>query len=208
VIHPLAPPPWAALAAADRHVDLDRVRVALASAPPPGLISIPDTEIVGEAAVLMPIFEEAGEAWLVLIRRAAHMQNNAGDVAFPGGRREPGELLPDTARREAEEEIGLDPSSVSIVAELDHNVTGAGFEMVPFVGLLPGRPVELRADPGEVETVLTVPIAELLVLGHYRGEDWGDRQMHEFDLEGDTIWGATARVLHRFLELVLAVEPA
>lgn len=207
MIHPLAAPPWATLSPAERHVDLDRVRRALAAAPPPGLIKLLDMEAVGEAAVLLPVFEEAGEAWLVLIRRAAHMRRNAGDVAFPGGRREPGESLHDTAKRESEEEIGLDPSSVTIVGELDHTITGAGVEMVPVVGLLPARPAELLADPGEVEAVLVVPIAELLVLEHYRGEDWGDRQMYEFDLEGDTIWGATARVLHRFLELVLAAPP-
>jgi hypothetical protein len=86
-------------------------------------------------------------------------------------------------------------------------VTTWQMEMVPMVGLLAGRPHDLIADPGEVAAVLTFPVGELLVADHYRGEVWGDRDMHEFDLEGDTIWGATARILHRLIELVLAVPP-
>ncbi|MCU1488206.1 MAG: putative hydrolase [Actinomycetia bacterium] len=201
------PAPWSVLSAEDRHVDLDRVRRALGAAPPPGLIAWSEAVAVDEAAVLVPLFEEAGEAWVVMIRRAAHLRRNAGDVAFPGGRRDPGETLHENALREAQEEIGLDPADVTIVGELDHFITiTGGTEMVPFVGVLAGRPLDLVANPGEVEAILSVPLRELLVDGAHRSELWGEeRVMHLFELVGDTVWGATARLLHRFLELVTAV---
>lgn len=206
-VHPVGAPPWAALDDGARHVDLDRIRRGLDLAPPPRLIRLTGLDPVDEAAVMLPLFEEDGEAWLVLTRRADHLRRNAGDVAFPGGRCDPGETFEQTARREAFEEIGLDPALPTVIGELDHTVTLAGTEMVPLVAELPGRPTDLSANPAEVAAVLTVRVGELLVTEHYRGEQWEGRQMHEFDLEGDTIWGATARILHQFLEVVLAVPP-
>lgn len=183
------------------------MRRALAAAPSRTLIAWSNATAVDEAAVLLALFEEAGEAWVVMTRRAAHLRRNAGDVAFPGGRRDPGETLEENALREAHEEIGLDPASVTIIGELDHFITVTGAtEMVPFVGVLPGRPTELTANPGEVDAVLMVPLRDLLADGSHRAEVWGEgRVMHLFDLEHDIVWGATARLLHRFLELVMAV---
>jgi 8-oxo-dGTP pyrophosphatase MutT (NUDIX family) len=155
---------------------------------------------------LVALFEEDAETWLVLTRRAAHMRRNAGDVAFPGGRQEPGETPTETALRESWEEIGLDPGSVTVIGELDHMINLAGIAITPVVGVLPGRPANLRADPAEVDAVLVVKLADLLDAEAYRSERWSDenpRDMHEFDLEGDTIWGATSRVLYRLLDLVL-----
>jgi 8-oxo-dGTP pyrophosphatase MutT (NUDIX family) len=180
----------------------------MAVAGEPGLIAWSGATAVDEAAVLLAVFEDDGEAWLVLIRRAAHLRRNAGDVALPGGKRDPGETLEACALREAQEEIGLDPAGVEILGELDHFITLTGStEMTPFVGAFAGPPT-LVANPGEVEAILFVRLAELLGEDVHRAEVWeADREMHLFDLEGDTVWGATARVLHRFLELILAVAP-
>jgi hypothetical protein len=84
----------------------------------------------------------------------------------------------------------------------------AGIEIVPVVGILPGRPLGLSANPDEVDDVLVIRLGELLEADTYRGEQWGGdggRQMHEFDLEHDTVWGATSRILHQLLTLTLGV---
>ncbi len=115
--------------------------------------------------------------------------------------------------REAHEEVGLDPATVAPIGELDRFVTGASFSLVtPFVGSITGAPT-LIPSPQEVDEILHVPISELLDPGVYRREHWlweGHwRPMHFFELIGDTVWGATAVMVHRLLELVTALdEPA
>ena len=202
---PGGPAPWARLAEHERHVDVDRVLRALRTAPPPR--PFPGEEELGKSAVLVPVFEDEGEAWMVLTRRAQHLRNHRGEVSFPGGRRDEGEALVDTAQREAFEEIGLDPATVEVVAELDHLVTVQGrATIVPFVGILPGRPTVLTPNPDEVELILTLSFRELLDQATFREEVWHlwgeDREMSFFDVVGDTIWGATARILHNLLSLV------
>jgi 8-oxo-dGTP pyrophosphatase MutT (NUDIX family) len=203
---PGAPAPWAGLTDRERHVDVDRILRALRRAPAPQPLPPSDRR---PSAVLVPVFEEGGEAWMVLTRRAQHMRNHRGEVSFPGGRQDDGEALVDTAKREALEEIGLDPGTVEVVAELDHLFTiSSGAPIVPFVGILPARPAALVPNPDEVELILTLPIRELLLDETYHGERWDlwgdDHEMAFFDVVGDTIWGATARILHNLLERVLA----
>ena len=163
------------------------------------------------SAVLATIYDDTGpsglvEAHVVLTRRAHHLRQHSGEVSFPGGRQDPGETLWQTALREAHEEVGLDPSVPREIGRLDHlrTVTSESF-IVPFVAALDHRP-ELVAHPGEVDEVLRVPISELLLPEVFREEIWrfGDqeRPMWFFDLVGDTIWGATASMLHNLLALV------
>ena len=93
------------------------------------------------SAVLAALYDEDGEAHVVLTRRAWHLRSHRGEVSFPGGGRDPGEDLADTARREAWEEVQLDPSSIEMVGELDHLSTFTSRSwIVPFVAVLPGRP--------------------------------------------------------------------
>ena len=158
------------------------------------------------SAVLVAIYDADGEAVVVLTRRAQHMRSHRGEVAFPGGRQEPGEDLWSTALREAHEEVRLDPATVTRIGELDHlrTVTSHSF-IVPYVAVLDGVP-ELVASPDEVELVLHVPLSELLADGVFREERWGvapmDRPITFFDVVGDTIWGATAAMLRNLLCLV------
>jgi 8-oxo-dGTP pyrophosphatase MutT (NUDIX family) len=179
------------------------------SAPPPRAIPHEPDSTKPPSAVLVPVFEEDGEAWMLLTRRAQHLRNHRGEVSFPGGRRDEGEALVDTAKREAFEEVGLDPATIEIVGELDHLVTfSSQAAIVPFVGVLPARPIDLRPNPDEVELVLTLPFRELLHDDTFHEEVWtffgADRQMVFFDVVGDTIWGATARILHGLLALIVA----
>jgi 8-oxo-dGTP pyrophosphatase MutT (NUDIX family) len=203
-MRPGAPAPWAGLADHDRRVDLDRVRAAMAAAGP--VVRSPrEGEVTGASAVLAPLYEHGGEAHVVLTRRSAALRVHGGEVSFPGGRRDDGEELADTARREACEEIGLDPASVEIIGELDHLTTFTSDSfIVPYVGLLPGRP-ELVPSPAEVDAVLHVPLAELLHPGTYREELWDlfgePRPIWFFELVGDTVWGATAAMLRQLLGL-------
>lgn len=155
------------------------------------------------SAVVAPLYEDEGEAWVVLTRRSSTLRVHSGEVSFPGGGQEPGEALPDTARREAQEEIGLDPATIRIVGELDHlsTITSNSF-IVPYVAVLPARPIT-TANPGEVAAVLHVPLSELLAPDVFREELWDlggvDRPINFFELYGDTVWGATAAMLRQLL---------
>lgn len=209
---PGAPAPWLASAHLPAGPSLDQVRLALTSAGP-AVRAPAELEGARASAVLVPLYERDGQVWVVLTRRAAHLRSHRGEVSFPGGGQEGDEPLVTTALREAHEEVGLDPSTVEVLGELDHlsTVTSGSF-IVPFVGVLGGRPDDLVANPDEVERILHVPLAELLAEEVYREEVWSfgddaERPMFFFELVGDTVWGATASMLRRLLALVLGVTP-
>jgi 8-oxo-dGTP pyrophosphatase MutT (NUDIX family) len=161
------------------------------------------------------LFEESSDGVsdtrVILTKRPDTMPSHQGEIAFPGGKLDDStdDSLRATALREAHEEIGLDPSAVEIVAELDSLVTVMGrFVLTPFVGLLGQRP-SLAPDPTEVVSVFDVGIAELLDDATFREERWDlpsgrNRAVHFFELPGETVWGATAHILAGFLEHVTA----
>jgi 8-oxo-dGTP pyrophosphatase MutT (NUDIX family) len=203
------PPPWANLDETDlRAIDLARVRRAVAAAPTgrPIAPTVPGSQA---AAVLVPVFEEDGRARVVLTRRSTNLPSHQGEVAFPGGKLHAGEGAEQAALREAHEEVGIRPDDVEIVGALEELATVAGrFALAPFVGVLPGRP-ELVPNPGEVARVFDVSVADLLDESVYHEERWelpgmGERPMHFFELAGETVWGATARILFELLTLVTA----
>ena len=206
-VRPGEPPPWAEVPAeARRGVPLARVRAALGALGPPRR---PELVLPGarSAAVLVALFEEDGEARVVLTRRTTTLPSHHGEVSFPGGKVIEGEELLVAALREADEEIGLAPPSVEVLAELDHLATVASrFVVAPFVGFLADRPA-LRPNPHEVDRVFDVSLTELFqddVFREERWEIWGEeRPVFFFELFGDTVWGATARILYQLLTLVL-----
>jgi len=200
------PAPWAGLDPAQRRFTVDDVRRACAALPAPRHGPTPAT--ARPAAVLVPVRDDDGDAAIVLTKRPETMPSHQGEIAFPGGKFDPDldRSLADTARREAHEEIGLDPDRVELVAELDALTTvAARFVLTPFVGLLTD-PVRLHPHPTEVVRVFTVPISELLADGVYREERWDvpaglgvtpgrGRPIHFYELADETVWGATARIL-------------
>ena len=185
-------------------------------AAPSTLLPSPVSAVPGSApsAVLVLLYEHLGEPSVVLTRRAWHLRHHAGEVSFPGGRREPGDTdLWATALREASEETGLTPDSVCKVGRLDSFVTVGSRSLVcPFVATVGERP-ELVPDPAEVERVLHVRLSELTDPEAWREEVWslgealgGERTMTFFELPGDTVWGATAAVLRRLLTVATGTE--
>ena len=203
--HPGRPAPWAGLPDHRRDPDLDTV-VDLVARAGAGARSPLEHAGVPASAVLAPLHLIDGEPHVIVTRRAQHLRSHRGEVSFPGGRQESGEDLWRTALRESEEEIALDPASVTRVGELDHlsTVMSRSF-IVPYVGVV--DPVgELVANPDEVELIRHVSLRELLAEGVFREERWGivgmDRPVYFFEIDDDTIWGATAAMLRNLLSIV------
>lgn len=167
-----------------------------------------------QSAVLAPLYDGPGGPTVILTRRSAHLRNHRGEVSFPGGRQDDTDAdLVATALREAQEEIALDATTVEVVGRLDRLSTFTSrAEIHPFVGLLPGRPEHLVAQPSEVQRILHVPLADLLHPDAFHEERWTfpngvDRPLFFYEIEGDTIWGATARMLTQLLSLALGLDP-
>lgn len=158
------------------------------------------------AAVLVPVVVRESGPTILLTQRTSHLRDHAGQVSFPGGRREDSDASPEaTALREAQEEIGLDPASVEILGRLAEYRTGTGFVVTPVVGLVT-PPLDLKLDDFEVADVFEPPLEFLL--------DSRNHQRHQIELRGAMreywampwqgyyIWGATAGMLvglHRFV---------
>lgn len=166
------------------------------------------------SAVLVPLVETYEGPSLVLTRRAQHLRNHRGEVSFPGGRVEPNESIVDAALREAEEEIQLPRHIVQPFGTLEPLATVASNSFIaPVVGTISHLP-ELVANEGEVARIFTVPLHDLVREDTYRSEIWRVDRRHEgeeidihfFELDDETIWGATARMLHLMLDIITRDE--
>ena len=232
------PPPWATLPVEGRRpIRLAAVLAALEAAGqtgagPDGPPShedplaawrslLPTPASIGDAsaaAVLVALFEEGGEARVVLTRRSVELRTHRGQVSFPGGRIDEGEDAAGAALREAEEEIGLDPRVVRVVGWLHPLFTlNATSFVLPVVGVLDQRP-SFVANPDEVARVFDVELADLVGDGVYREETWDPyeewsttggeaRQIWFFGVADERVWGATARILHELALLSLGIKP-
>ncbi len=160
-----------------------------------------------EAAVLLPLYGWPEEPGLIFTERRADLRRHAGEVSFPGGRQDVEDAdLEATALRETQEEIALDPAAVEIVGALPPISTFvSGYRIQPFVGLV-GDPVGLGLDPNptEVETVLAFSLVRLRDAYEMRRLIRRGVPIHTptYEVEGQLIWGATARILGDFLERV------
>lgn len=156
------------------------------------------------AAVLIPLVEREEGLTVLLTRRAEGMRNHSGQIAFPGGRADPGEAPWDTALREAEEEIGLGAGFVRLAGLTDPYETVTGFSITPVVGFVrPGFTLTLEA--AEVAEVFEAPFAFIMDPANHerRSRDFGDgldRQFFAIAHEDRLIWGATAGMLRMLYE--------
>lgn len=212
---PGAPPPWAALPPSARSVAFDTALDRIHNRGPGRIIKDSRADVrpadARSSAVLVALYDADGPH-VILTRRASHLRSHRHEVSFPGGREESDDRhLWQTALRETWEEIALPPEAVTPVGELDGFVTvGSNALVHPYVGRLERPPRGLRAEPGEVEQIIHVSLAELAADGVFREELWEfggiDRPVYFFDLDGDTVWGATGAMLRQLVGIVTGTD--
>ena len=151
-----------------------------------------------DAAVLVPIIWHDASPSILLTLRSASLASHAGQVAFPGGRIEPGETAEAAALREAAEEVGLDPRLPEVAGHLPHHLTGTGYRVTPIVAFL-APPLTLTPDPGEVAAIFEMPLATLLdpEAPQRRRAEWRGRirEYWVWPHPEHLVWGATAAML-------------
>ena len=159
---------------------------------------------VPEAAVLVALTTETAPN-VILGRRAMHLPLHPGEVAFPGGKREPGDATPwVTALREAHEEIGLGSDLAQPLGELSPLITRTGFEVHPCVARVPAG-LDLVVDPGEFDSVFMARLEIFADRDLFRLEAMSDgvrtRMVPHYQVGDDNIWGVTAAVLAQLANL-------
>jgi 8-oxo-dGTP pyrophosphatase MutT (NUDIX family) len=158
------------------------------------------------AAVLVPVVTREAELTVLLTLRTSHLNDHAGQVAFPGGRIETSDRDPiHAALRETEEEVGVPADYIDVIGRLDTYITGTGYEITPIVGLV-RTPFPLRPDPHEVADAFEVPLAFILDPGnherHSREVKGRIRSFYVLPYPGRYIWGATAGMLVNLAEVL------
>jgi len=172
---------------------------------PGGRPAMHDDAEARQSSVLIALADDAvGRAGVLLTRRSRLLRSHSGEISFPGGRLDDGETVEQAALREAWEEVGLAPAAVELVGTLDHIATVVSHSyIVPVVGLLDAQ-LDLVPTSMEVERVLWVPLGEFVRPDTYRVERWGEppssRLLYFFELDDETVWGATARILRDLLQ--------
>jgi len=164
--------------------------------------------LLAHAAVLVPLFNKGENCHMVFTKRSDNVRYHKGEISFPGGvfDEKDGELQR-TALREAFEEIGLKENDVQIIGMLDDIITTTQFIVTPFVGLFP-YPYPFKLSPIEIAELIEVPLSSLL------GDDcFSEREIirgtrkdvvYAYQYKNHVIWGATARILKQFLDLISA----
>lgn len=159
------------------------------------------------AAVLIPVVRRENGFTLLFTRRTSHLNDHAGQISFPGGRSEPGDLsAADTALREAGEEIGLAASQVEVLGALHEYITVTGYRVTPVVGLV-SLPLELKLDDFEVAESFEMPLRFLLDPDNHQRNSvfYEGRERHYYAVpyKQHYIWGATAGMLMNFYSYLI-----
>ena len=161
---------------------------------------------ITQAAVLIPLLLNQDGLSVLLTQRTDHLHDHAGQISFPGGRMDPVDLSPhDTALRESQEEIGLDPNAVEIIGNLPQYLTVSGYSVTPVVGLVKPQ-AEYALDAFEVADVFEVPLHFLMDPANHQVRVWesdqGSRRFYSMPYENRFIWGATAGMLRNLYHLL------
>ena len=158
------------------------------------------------AGVMVLIYPKDGDHCILLQKRSSKVDSHKGEISFPGGKVDPedGTLLA-TALRETHEEMGIDSQDIEVLGALDETATTTGFCTSPFAGTIP-YPYDFHPQEAEVAEVIEVPVSSLMDSANRRDEIRianGDLQNAPvFTYDGHVIFGATARILQRFLQLL------
>ena len=166
---------------------------------------------LARAAVLVPLFEKGETCHIVFTKRSDNVRYHKGEISFPGGVvDEEDSELERTALREAFEEIGLKESDVQIIGVLDDIITITQFVVTPFVGFFP-YPYPFTLSPIEIAELIEVPISALLDEGCFSEREIirGTQKevVYAYQYDNHVIWGATARILKQFLDLIRSTAP-
>ena len=161
---------------------------------------------VTRAAVLIPLLLKEDGLSVLLTQRTNHLRDHAGQISFPGGRMDSEDQSPnDTALRESQEEIGLDPERVEIIGHLPEYLTVSGFSVTPVIGLVKPQ-AEYVLDTFEVADIFEVPLRFLLDPANHQVRLWeseqGGRRFYSMPYENRFIWGATAGMLRNLYHLL------
>lgn len=157
-----------------------------------------ENEVLVPAAVLIAVTDRP-DPGVILTQRPETMRNHPGQIAFPGGRIDPGdEDAIDAALREAEEEIALPPDVVTVIGTIDRYRTVTGYQVTPVIGVVPPD-LPLVANLNEVVEWFEVPLSFLLEPANHieQAVEWQGRERHYYEItyEGRRIWGATAAMI-------------
>jgi 8-oxo-dGTP pyrophosphatase MutT (NUDIX family) len=163
------------------------------------------------AGVLVPLLKVNDEIHVLLTQRAAHLNDHAGQISFPGGRREDDDLdIRVTALREAHEEIGLNPAHVEVLGALPDYHTITGYQVTPVVGIV-NEASTFAPDTNEVDEIFMVPLAFLMNPANHqirqRVTEEGSRTFYAMPYENRFIWGATAGMLRNLYHFLRASQP-
>lgn len=170
---------------------------------------IVDTSLT-PSAVLVPIYCREGEYYILFTKRSEKVKNHKGQISFPGGTYENGDgSLLNTALRESDEEIALMARDVEVLGELDDTVTIVSSYIVsPFVVVIPW-PYQFKVDGKEIERIIEVPISALMDKSCLREEtsmvEGEAVDLYYYHYRDEVIWGATARILTQFLDIIRRV---
>jgi 8-oxo-dGTP pyrophosphatase MutT (NUDIX family) len=171
-----------------------------------------DHPSLARAAVLAPLFNKEGSCHLLFTKRTDQVKYHKGEISFPGGMLDEEDLsLERTALREAFEEIGLQEKDVQLIGSLDDIITTTQFIVTPFVGFF-RYPYPFKTSPVEIAELIEVPLSFLLDrenFAEYEITRMGRKDVvYAYKYKEHTIWGATARILKQFLDLIQGVETA
>ncbi len=185
---------------------LNKIRLGLADHHP-----LKNSQIQKRASVLIPLLEAEGELFVMLTQRSEQLRSHAGQVSFPGGKQDLQDANSlETALRETHEEIGLPQEKVEIIGKLDQILSLHYYLVTPFVALIPEDFVPIPNED-EIEAVFKVPLSFFMNSEQHWTEEFktpiATILAHHFEFEGFDIWGLTAKLILRLLEIGLGHVP-